>query len=115
MDEGKYECIEKLIDVWGWNEVQNVLISILMDNGRRAMDWYVITQVFWGAVLDQRTIDKNTVIALLYHRVPNDNGSDENNLVWSITSKLKGVGYLSEYNPMNDPIIIAEKKRLGIT
>jgi hypothetical protein len=34
------------------------------------------------------------------------------NLVWSIISKLKGVGYQSDYDPLQDPDVLREMKRL---
>jgi hypothetical protein len=51
------------------------------------------------------------VIALLYFRF-DPRGDAEDNLVWSITSKLKGVDYLSDYNPLTDAGVCAEMERL---
>lgn len=86
----------------------------MKDNSRRISDWEVLAQVFWGAALDKRPIDANKVIALLYYRLPSDKGSSENNLAWSIVCKLKGIEYISKYNPMEDQEIIKEKYELGI-
>lgn len=63
---------------------------------------------FGGAVLDKRGLEKDRIIALLYHRL----GATEHNLVWSITAKLKDVGYLSEYNPFDDQGVITEMRTL---
>jgi hypothetical protein len=35
-------------------------------------------------------------------------GDAEDNLAWSITSKLKGVGYLADYLALDDPGVQAE-------
>ena len=68
----------------------------------------------WGAALDGRDLPADRVIALLYHRLdPGDGG--ENNLAWSITSKLKRVGYLSDYDPLQDAAVRAELAVLRVT
>jgi hypothetical protein len=63
-------------------------------------DRMTVAAVFWGAVLDHLPVNADRLIALLYKRLPADEGSSENNLAWSITSKLKGKGYLSRYDPL---------------
>jgi hypothetical protein len=61
--------------------------------------------VFWGAVLDWREVPADELIAWLYHRFDPE-GRAEDNDVWSIASKLKGVGYLSDYKPLRDPGVL---------
>jgi hypothetical protein len=55
--------------------------------------------------LTDGNLPANELIAWLYHRFDPD-GQTEDNEVWSITSKLKGVGYLSEYQPLCDPGVL---------
>jgi hypothetical protein len=110
-DETKCNQIERLADDFGWESIEEVLIKVLEDDTRRIVDWHTIAEVFWGAALDKRNINENKVIALLYYRIPNDAGSNESNLVWSIASKLKGANYLSEYDPLNDPDVIKEMQK----
>ena len=105
----KCEEIEHLIEVYGWEVIQSALVEMLSDICLNIEDYDVIAQVFWGAVLDKRTIDINNVIALLYLRLPD--GSDLENLIWSITERLKGVGYLSDYEPLEDPAVIKEMNK----
>jgi hypothetical protein len=67
----------------------------------------VAAEVLWGAVLDRREIPADRIIALLCYRLsPPDEYED--NLVWSITSELRGIDYLSDYNPYHDPLIQRE-------
>ena len=100
------EAIECLIPQLGWHSVRAAMIDVLAAE-RPRVDHQVAMEVFWGAVLDKREMPENRIIALLYHRF--DPRSDsEDNLVWSITSKLKGVDYLSEYEPLHDPGVKAE-------
>jgi hypothetical protein len=111
-DGSKCESIEDLIPQYGWEAVQEILINILLDDGRKIEDYLVAAAVFWGAVCECEDISPiNKVIALLYHRLPHDENS--NNLAWSITHNLKKVGYLSDYDPLNDPEVITEARRLG--
>jgi hypothetical protein len=93
--------IDGLVEGYGWESVQTCLLDILSDNGRPAY-WQRAMEVFWGAVLDKRSVPADKLIALLYYRF-DPQGLNENNLVWSITSKLKGMEYLSEYRPLDDP------------
>ena len=105
----KCEEIESLIEVYGWEVIQSALVEMLKDIKLDTYDYDVIAQVFWGAVLDKRIIDTNKVIALLYLRFPD--GCDLENLIWSITERLKGVGYLSDYEPLKDPDVIKEMNK----
>ena len=105
----KCEEIESFIENYSWEVIQSALVEMLKDIKLDTYDYDVIAQVFWGAVLDKRIIDTNKVIALLYLRLPA--GSDLENLIWSITHRLKGVGYLSDYEPLEDPDIIKEMNK----
>ena len=114
-EESKCGLIEEeLIPQYGWEAVREAMIRVLLDDSRRAQDYEATAAVFWGAVLDCRDVPVNEVIALLYHRLPHDDGSSENNLAWSITCNLKNVDYLSEYDPLEDPEVFQAGWRLGI-
>jgi hypothetical protein len=106
-DDSKCERIERLIGVVGWAAVRDNILAILADAGRRRRDHEVAAEVLWGAVLDGREMPADRVIALLYNRF-DPRGDTEDNLVWSIASKLKGLDYLSEYQPLQDPGVQAE-------
>jgi hypothetical protein len=103
-DPTKAEVIEGLIDEFGWDAVRDCMLNILRDDQQEA-HWRVAAHVFWGAVLDRRELQADELIAWLYHRFDPE-GQTEDNEVWSITSKLKGVGYLSEYQPLRDPGVL---------
>jgi hypothetical protein len=97
-----------LIDEVGWPEVCGELLAILEDETRPEAQWLAVAEVFWGAVLDHRAVPADRLIALLYARLPPDPHSIENNLAWSIVVRLRGLSYLSEYDPLADPKILAE-------
>lgn len=109
-DDSKCERIEGLIPEAGWEAVLTSVLGILSAE-RRVADYRVAAEVLWGAVLDRRDVPADRVIALLYHRL-DPGGDDEDDLVWSITSRLKGVGYLSEYEPLRDPAVARELEAL---
>jgi hypothetical protein len=103
-DPTKAEVIEGLIDEFGWEAVRDCTLDVLRDD-RQETHWRTAVHVFWGAVLDRRGLPADELIAWLYHRFDPD-GQAEDNDVWSITSKLKGVGYLSDYKPLQDPGVL---------
>jgi hypothetical protein len=103
-DLSKVEVIEGLIDEFGWEAIRDCMFDVLRDDLQEA-HWRTAADVFWGAVLDRRELPADELIAWLYHRF-DPKGLAEDNEVWSITSKLKGVGYLSEYQPLSDPGVL---------
>lgn len=107
----KAETIETLIDKHGWAEIQFCLLQILHDEPSHSY-WRTVAEVIYGAVLDERDLPADKIIALLYYRLPSKASDEDENLVWSITHKLKKVGYLSEYDPLNDPNVQREMANL---
>jgi hypothetical protein len=102
-DTSRAEEIEKLADEVEWTQLQRVLLDFLRDGSRTIDQWRVIATVFWGAVLDGRDLAADEVIALVYHRLPTSSDTEESNLPWSIASKIRGVGYNSDFDPLTDP------------
>lgn len=104
----KSERIEALIAPAGWEALLACLCGLLHTGD--ATDWLAIADVFWGAALDKRPMPADAVIALLYGRFQRAGIIDEHsdNLLWSITCKLKGVGYLADYEPLRDPGVRSE-------
>ena len=106
-DPFRAEAIEALIPEHGWREVLEVLLRILREN---SLDHCrTAAEVIWGAVLDEREMPADRVIAHLYFRW---SGPEEDNLVWSITAKLKHVDYLSDYNALADAGVLEELEAL---
>ena len=99
VDSSRAEEVEKLIPRFGWPAVQESMLAGL--RSREPERWRLAAEVLWGAALDRREVDVDRVIAHLCLRYPP--GPEEDNLAWSITSKLKGRGYLSAYDPLDDP------------
>ena len=56
-------------------------------------------------------MNANKVIAHLCHRFIAA-GNNEDNLAWSIVSKLKGKDYLSDYDPLRDAEVIEELNKI---
>ena len=110
-DEGRDEAIWRLVEQ-GWDVVLEEMLSLLLDDaGQR--HWGVATTVIWRGV--DRPMPVIRVIALLHLRLIADVSPDhalDENLVWSIVSNLKGVDYLSDYDPARDPEVQEELARL---
>lgn len=105
------EAIEGRIDALGWEAVREHLLGVLREPTRRPSAWDTVAEVLWGAALDGRPMPADRVIAHVCHRWPASAG--ENNLAWSLIAKLKGVDYLSPYDPLADEGVRRELERLG--
>ncbi|MEZ4392928.1 MAG: hypothetical protein R3A48_17720 [Polyangiales bacterium] len=105
------EVLEARIDALGWEPVLEHLLGVLREPTRRPADWDTAAEVLWGAALDGRPLPADRVIAHLCLRWPTSAG--ENNLAWSLIAKLKGVEYLSPYDPLADEGVRRELARLG--
>jgi hypothetical protein len=102
-DPTKAEAIEALIGGYGWEGVRECMMDILRDDSQ-PQHWRTAAHVFWGAVLDRQELPADEVIAWLWHRFCPE-GQPQDDDIWGIVSKLKGVGYLSDYNPRHDPAV----------
>jgi hypothetical protein len=109
------EVIWDLVAEHGWDGVRDEMLSLLRDDAGPP-HWRVATIVIWrGVDLPMPAVQ---VIALLHHRLLADASPEhalDENLVWSIVSNLKGVDYLSDYDPARDPEVQAELARLSAT
>ena len=105
-EESKAELIEELVTSENWPEIQQFLFEVLSNEDETYNNWHTCLEVFWGAVLDQRPVDGNRIIALAYLRLQPDEHSSENNLAWSLASEIKGEDYFSGYSPFEDPEIV---------
>jgi hypothetical protein len=104
------EHVQPLISQFGWAAVCEGVFAALESTD--SMIWPEAAAVIWGAASDKREMDVNRAIALVYFRLDPDKPGEEDNLAWSIASKLKGVGYLSSYDPRLDPPIRAWLEQL---
>ena len=111
-DEDAQDQIDALITPGSWPLVCEHVLAVLEDPQRSRAEWELAAAVMWGACCDERPLPVDRTIALVYARLPADADSSESNLAWSIASKLKRVGYLSEYDPLRDPHIVLELARI---
>jgi hypothetical protein len=100
-DSSRVEELMKLIDDFGWEVLESEMLGLLAAS-HNYDHWKVAAGVFWNAVLDQRPLHADRLIAHLCWRF-----TAEDNLAWSITCKLKGVAYASDYDPRQDPAVRA--------
>lgn len=98
--------LKPVLKKFGWAAVREALFEILKAPDEKLR--YEAMSVLWGAVLDARELNANVTIAHIYLRNDLACSEVEENLAWSITSKLKGKGYLSDYDPLADHDVIRE-------
>lgn len=108
IDEDAQDRVDLFMGAHGWPTVRDFVLSVLEDPGRSVAEWQLAAAVVWGGCCDGRALPVDRVVALVYARLPHDEHSEESNLAWSIASKLKKRGYLSSYDPLADPGVIAE-------
>ena len=107
---------ETILPQYDWNDVQEALINILLDNNRKDKDYETVAEIIWEAVLDGKPVKKTPVVGLLYYRLGNKEAPYENNLIWSIATKLYDLDYAnSEFNPLKDPEILRVLSDYGIS
>lgn len=111
-DEDAQENADALITPETWPQVRDYILAVLDDPQRSRAEWELAAALVWGACCDERPLPIDRTIALVYARLPTDPDSSENNLAWSIASKLNRVSYLSEYDPLRDPNIVLELARV---
>lgn len=107
---------ETILPQYDWNDIQEALINILLDNNRKDRDYETVAEIIWEAVLDGKPVKKTPVVGLLYYRLGNKEAPYENNLIWSIATKLYDLDYAnSEFNPLKDPEILRVLSDYGIS
>ena len=107
---------ETILPQYDWNDIQEALINILLDNNRKDKDYETAAEIIWEAVLDGKPVKKTPVVGLLYYRLGNKEAPYENNLIWSIATKLYDLDYAnSEFNPLKDPEILRVLSDYGIS
>ena len=107
---------EMILPQFSWNDVQDALIYILLDDNHKDKDYETVAEIIWETVLDGRTVEKEAVVGLLYYRLGKREAPYENNLIWNITTKLYDLDYAnSEFNPLMDPNILETLSEYGIT
>ncbi len=117
-DDCVADAIKGLASDVGWHVVDSELLDILRDT-TSAANWYDVIACLFGTDCHERGLpcDNSYLIALLYDclRLGPDLGASElfgetaENLIWSIVHRLRGVGYLSTYDPMTDPDVLRQK------
>jgi hypothetical protein len=107
-DSSRVEELENLVPAVGWAALEKEMLALFSDHEDED-HWRVAAEVLWGAALDGRELHVDRVIAHLYFRFPPDD-----NLAWSITTKLKHLDYLSPYDPMSDLGVIRELEALRL-
>jgi hypothetical protein len=112
-EDTRSDAIEREVKTQGWEPVFRFLQELL-ENVELKRYWGDAIIVIWGEVMRGRSFDPDRVIAILC-RCQKLNADLDGNLIWSIVSKLKKVGYLSKYDPLQDPGVLRELARWSMS
>lgn len=110
-DPDRFE-LDEAVGEWaqrsGWSEPLAEAMAILAQSQLRAFWHQAMCVVFWAqpagkseAVRLPPGVEAMDCVARLYLCLEREPSLDDN-LVWSIAHTLKGVGYLSDWDPLQD-------------
>ncbi|WP_345685634.1 hypothetical protein [Novipirellula caenicola] len=115
VDDDLSDAVASLASDVGWQPVLNAMLDVLRDSSL-TRHWYDVVACLFAC--DCHTLplpcDRSYITALLYDclRICPDlgidgrNPDDTDNLVWSIVHNLKGVSYMSDYDPKTDAEVL---------
>ena len=115
VDDDLNDSVTAFASEVGWPPVLNAMLDVLRDSSL-AKYWYDIVACLFGCDCHELPLpcERSYLTALLYDclRLRPDLGidghdqDDSDNLVWSIVHQLKGVSYMSAYDPQADPDVL---------
>lgn len=93
---------ESILEQFDWETVEPALIRLLLsEHDNKAYE--LAAWIVWDALLDNKSIKDDILIALLHLRLNTEQNPYDDNTVWSVTSRTYGLSYdCSEYNPFHD-------------
>lgn len=99
----------RLVALADWPQVQDAL-WLLLTAGPAGL-WPDLVQTIYLLINRGQQFDPIPTIARLHACLEQDDRLD-GNLVWTITRHLKGLSYLSDYDPYQDAAVLEELRRL---
>jgi len=102
-------AMNRILSLGEWEQVRNGLLNILYDNDQTLWDQTIIYIYY----LQGRgyTYEEAKTIAILYNCLilsEEVNG----NLIWTITTGIKSISYLSDYEPFHDAAVVEEMNKI---
>ena len=104
-------AVESRSQTEGWTQVIAECLSILSDRTMMELWEAAVRIIFWATSRSPiYPVPPMAIVARLYWCL--ENISDEivnavdDNLIWTISKDLKGVQYLSEWDPQRDPEVL---------
>ncbi|MEI7986169.1 MAG: hypothetical protein WCI55_11125 [Armatimonadota bacterium] len=96
----------------GWSQIIADCLLVLSDKSKMEYWHSAVKIIFWGTSQTPTfPIPKMAIVARLYWCLINIDSNVANelddNLIWTIASNLKGVGYLSDWDPQKDPEVLS--------
>lgn len=108
------ESIEKILDEQNRDDVLVSLLEILKDKSISS-HWYLASSVVSWVVEESSDLpfEWSYLVAVLYvclEQLPSlgvSGPADGDNLVWSIAHSVKELGYMDDWNPLDDSDVLA--------
>ena len=109
------EELRRLAGSVGWEPLLADAFAILNSQAQKGF-WYQAILVFFWSLSSQPTLPctLEECIARLYvclEQSPELDEHDSENLIWSIVHHLKGISYLSDWDPYKDPRVWKHMER----
>lgn len=105
-EETHFEALEELSEVFGWSGFVDAALRLLEDKSYSG-HWVDLLVVIYEMVCEEIELPQDRLIASLLRCQKSKKALDENT-VWSIIMKLKGLDYHSNYDPLSDLEILRE-------
>jgi hypothetical protein len=101
--------LNRILSLGEWEEVRNGLLNILYDNDQTLWDQTIIYIYY----LQGRgyTYEDAKTIAIL-HNCLTLSEEVNGNLIWTITTGIKSISYLSDYEPFHDAAVVEEMNKI---
>ncbi len=117
-EDEEFDLLEKLGHLAGsvgWEPLLANAFALLNNPAQKGF-WHAAILVIYWSLSSQPTLPctLDECIARLYvclEQSPELAEHDGENLVWSIVHHLKGVSYLSDWDPYKDPVVLKHMER----
>lgn len=109
------DAVESRSQTEGWTQVITECLSILSNRTKMELWEAAVRIIFWATSRSPvYPVPPLAIVARLYWCLENINdeivNAVDDNLIWTIAKDLKGVQYLSEWDPQRDPEVLAFMK-----
>jgi len=104
-----HDIMDRMLALDKWEEIRAGLLDILYENDQSL--WHETVLYIYYFQGRGYKYEETKTIALLYSCLILSDELDDN-LIWTITKDIKGVSYLSGYDPFRDQTVVEEMEKI---